>query len=85
MRCHEIPSGRTTHNGYGLFGLMAAKCAGLAFAPGLGLWLYPQSFALWGVCSIPRQTRLFMGSQWIYLTSLILPRDVGNINNEYVE
>ena len=48
MRYHEIPSGRTTHNGYGLFGLMAAKCAGLAVALGLGLWLYPQREALWG-------------------------------------
>ena len=62
IRCDAMKSPRTHHNGFVPYGLTATRCAGLAVAPGLGLWLYPQSEALW-VGSIPRRAGLFMGSQ----------------------
>ena len=83
MRCHEIPSGRTTMDTASLDSwLPDARVSRSLRAWGFG---YTHRASRCGAGSIPRRARLFMGSQWIYLTSLILPRGVDNVNNRYVE
>ena len=83
MRCHEIPSGRTTMDTASLDSWLQMR--GSRDRSGPRALAIPTARSSVGGGSIPRQARLFMGSQWIYVTTVILPRDVDNINNGYVE
>ena len=49
IRCDAMKSPRAAPQWIRPLWTHGCKCAGLAVAPGLGLWLYPQREALWGV------------------------------------
>ena len=82
MRCHEIPSGRTTMDTASLDSWLQMRGSRDRSGPRVAI---PTARSSVGGGSIPRQARLFMGSQWIYVTTVILLRDVDNVNNGYVE
>ncbi len=80
MRCHEIPSGRTTMDTASLDSWLQMR--GSRDRSGPRALAIPTARSSVGGGSIPRQARLFMGS---HVTTVILPRDVDNVNNGYVE